>query len=126
DMYDESLNETGMRVGEYYYCVKESLRPCVGDPVLDEMGGARVMLSSFTAPILLDGRLLGIVGSDLSMAFLPPMLAESARGLYEGKGEQALLTPQGRLVAWTGEAGLAGGPADRILDADDLASLARV
>ena len=126
DMHDESLDETGVRVGEYYFCVRDNLRPCVADPALDDLGGTPVMLSSFTAPILLDGRFLGIVGSDLSMAFLQSMLEESSAGLYDGKGEQALITGQGRLVAWTGEGGQPGGPAAQILDDDDLASLAKV
>ena len=47
---------TGVREGEYYLCPKERHKPCVIDPAPYEMGGRMVLMSSFNAPILVDGR----------------------------------------------------------------------
>ena len=126
DMHDETLLETGVRAGEYYLCPRDSLRACVIDPAPYELGDETVMLSSFSLPILLNGEFLGIVGADLSLDFLQTMLQESNERLYEGRGEQALISTNGRLVAWTGTGAVMGQPASQILDSTDQASLQRL
>lgn len=126
DIQDETLTETGVRVGEYYFCPRDTLRPCVIDPAPYDLGGSSVMLSSFTAPIMLNGEFIGMAGSDLSLAFLQSMLEESASRLYGGLGTQALISPNDRLVAWTGQGAAPGDRADQVLDAAELANLARV
>ena len=126
DMHDETLLETGVRAGEYYLCPRDSLRACVIDPAPYELGDETVMLSSFSLPILLNGEFLGIVGADLSLDFLQSMLQESNERLYEGRGEQALISTNGRLVAWTGTGAVMGQPASQILDSADQTSLQRL
>lgn len=126
EMHDETLLETGVRAGEYYLCPRDSLRACVIDPAPYELGDETVMLSSFSLPILLNGEFLGIVGADLSLDFLQSMLQESNERLYEGRGEQALISTNGRLVAWTGTGAVMGQPASQILDSADQASLQRL
>ena len=126
EMHDETLLETGVRAGEYYLCPRDSLRACVIDPAPYELGDETVMLSSFSLPILLNGEFLGIVGADLSLDFLQSMLQESNERLYEGRGEQALISTNGRLVAWTGTGAVMGQPASQILDSADQTSLQRL
>ena len=84
------------------------------------------MLSSFTAPIILDGEFMGIVGSDLTVGFLQTMLEQSNSRLYDGQGVQGLISSNGRLVAWTGEGAVLGEPAGQVLDAGELANLQRL
>ncbi|MFA5678585.1 MAG: methyl-accepting chemotaxis protein [Pseudomonas sp.] len=125
-MGDETLLDTGVRAGEYYFCPRDTQRPCVIDPAPYELGDDTVMLSSFTAPVMLDGEFLGIVGSDLTVVFLQTMLEESNNRLYDGQGVQALVSTNGRLVAWTGEGALPGEPASKVLDAAELDHLKRM
>jgi len=124
DLTDETMLETGVRVGEYYFCPRDTQRACVIDPAPYELGDSWVMLSSFTAPIMLNGQFMGIAGADLSLQFLQSMLEESDSRLYEGRGTQALISPNGRLVAWTGEGAAPGDPAERVIDKQGLADLA--
>ncbi len=126
DMEDETLLETGVRAGEYYLCPKESLRPCVTDPAPYEVGDKTILLSSFTVPIISEGNFVGVAGADLSMDFLQGMLHESDNELYAGQGQQALISERGRLVAYTGSDAKPGDRADSVLDANDLANLARL
>src|SRR5690606_2617733 len=63
------------------------------------------------------------VGSDLSVDFLQSMLERSNGNLFDGRGEQALISGNGRLVAWTGEGAAAGESASAILDSVDQANL---
>jgi methyl-accepting chemotaxis protein len=120
----ETVTATGVREGEYYLCPRETLKPCVSDPAPYDLGGTQVMLSSFTVPIMSEGEFRGIVGADLSLDFIQQALKQSNAGLFDGSGEQALVTSNGRLVAFTGEGARPGDPADRVLDAGELAQLA--
>lgn len=123
ELNDETLLDTGIRAGEYYLCPRETGRACVVDPAPYQLGDKQVMLASFSAPILLNGEFLGIVGSDLSVDFLQSMLERSNGNLFDGQGEQALISGNGRLVAWTGEGAAAGESAAGILDSVDQANL---
>ncbi len=123
ELNDETLLDTGIRAGEYYLCPRETGRACVVDPAPYQLGDKQVMLASFSAPILLNGEFLGIVGSDLSVDFLQSMLERSNGNLFDGRGEQALISGNGRLVAWTGEGAAAGESAAGILDSVDQANL---
>jgi len=124
DMESTTLLDSGVRTGEYYLCTRETLKPCVIDPASYEMGGKQVLLSSFTVPIIVDGEFKGAAGADLAMDFLQNMLTESDSELYDGQGEQALVSDKGRLVAYTGTDARPGDRADTVLDQHELANMA--
>ncbi|MEH6498372.1 MAG: methyl-accepting chemotaxis protein [Pseudoalteromonas distincta] len=126
DLESEDLSDTGVRLGEYYLCPRETLAPCVSDPAPYELGSAQVMLSSFTVPILSEGEFKGVVGADLSLDFIQEMLLQSNASLFGGAGTQALISGNNRIVAYTGDDAVAGDPADRILDANEMANIARL
>lgn len=54
DLESETISETGVRMGEYYLCPRDTLAPCVSDPAPYELGDTEVMLSAFTVPIISD------------------------------------------------------------------------
>ncbi len=126
DLESEDLSDTGVRLGEYYLCPRETLAPCVSDPAPYELGSAQVMLSSFTVPILSEGEFKGVVGADLSLDFIQEMLLQSNASLFGGAGTQALISGNNRIVAYTGDDAVAGDPADRILGANEMANIARL
>ncbi|GMQ53148.1 methyl-accepting chemotaxis protein [Halopseudomonas aestusnigri] len=126
DMENETILENGVRAGEYYLCPRETLKPCVIDPAPYEVGGKTVLLASFTVPIVSDGEFMGIAGADLSMEFLQQMLHESNQDLYDGQGEQALVSASGRLVAFTGEGAKPGDHASLVLDQMEMDAIAAV
>jgi methyl-accepting chemotaxis protein len=126
DIEDHTLSDTGVRLGEYYLCPKETRRACVIDPVSYPLGDKMVMLSSFAVPILVEGDFMGAVGVDLSLDFIQGALARSNADLYRGAGRQVLISAEGRLVAFTGDAqatARAGDAADRLLTPAQLESV---
>ncbi|MEJ6656209.1 MAG: methyl-accepting chemotaxis protein, partial [Pseudomonas sp.] len=54
------------------------------------------------------------------------MLEQSSSRLYDGVGDQALVSTNDRLVAWTGDGSAAGQPAEQVLDAAEMANLKRL
>ncbi|MEE9102383.1 methyl-accepting chemotaxis protein [Pseudomonas nitroreducens] len=122
----QKMQSTGVREGEYYLCPKEKRQPCIVDPAPYEMGGKMVLMSSFNAPILVNGQFKGSVGVDLSLDFIQTLLKNADGQLYNGAGEMALISGNGRLVAYTKDAGKLGEPATTVLDADTLANLSKL
>ena len=123
DVADQKMLSTGVRASEYYLCSKENQKPCAIDPAPYKGGDVMVMLASFIEPIMVDGKFQGIVGADLSVNFIQDMLTSADQKLYNGAGELALISSNGRLVAYTKDASKLGEKASDLLDASELANL---
>ncbi|MDR6576943.1 methyl-accepting chemotaxis protein [Pseudomonas extremaustralis] len=123
DVADQKMLSTGVRASEYYLCSKESKKPCAIDPAPYKVGNAMVMLASFIEPIMIDGAFQGIVGADLSVNFIQDMLTSADQKLYNGAGELALISSNGRLVASTKAPSKLGEKASDLLDGNELANL---
>jgi len=123
DVADQKILSTGVRASEYYLCSKESQKPCAIDPAPYKVGNAMVMLASFIEPIMIDGTFQGIVGADLSVNFIQEMLTKADQSLYNGAGELALISSNGRLVAYTKDASKLGEKASDLLDGNEIANL---
>lgn len=123
---DQTLLSTGVRSSEYYFCSKETKKPCVIDPAPYPLGGKVVMLSSFITPIMINGTFQGIVGADLSVNFIQDMLTAADKKLYDGAGEMALIATNGGLVAYTKDPTKLGQKATTILDANEVDNLSKI
>ncbi len=98
----QSRLATGVREGEYYLCAKETKKDCVIDPAAyDLTDGSRVLLTSFTVPILVNGKFEGVAGVDYALSFIQNLLETSNHSLYSGAGSMSLLSGNGRYVAST-------------------------
>ena len=126
DVADQKILSTGVRASEYYLCSRESKKACAIDPAPYKVGNAMVMLASFIEPILIDGTFQGIVGADLSVNFIQDMLTSADQKLYDGAGELALISSNGRLVAYTKDASKLGEKASDLLDGNELANLGQL
>ncbi|SIR96758.1 methyl-accepting chemotaxis protein [Aquipseudomonas alcaligenes] len=122
-MESEKILPTGVREGEYYLCPKATKQPCVIDPASYDFGGKQVLVSSFNAPIIVDGQFKGVSGNDLALDFIQGLLNTANATLYEGAGELALIASNGTLIAATENAKLVGQPATQVLDAELLERL---
>lgn len=116
DMENEKLLPTGVRAGEYYLCPRETKGICIIDPAPYEMGGKMVLMASFNVPILVNGQFRGVVGADLAVDFIQELLKQANSELYDGAGEMALISSNGRLVAYTKDASKLGEPSAQSLN----------
>ncbi|WP_313652294.1 methyl-accepting chemotaxis protein, partial [Pseudomonas soli] len=123
DVDDRTVLATGVRASEYYLCPKESKKACVIDPAPYKVGDKMVMLASFVEPIMVDGQFQGMAGADLSVNFIQDLLNAADRQLYDGAGELALVSSNGRLVAYTRDPAKFGEKASDVLDSDESSTL---
>ncbi len=101
DMESEALLASGVREGEYYLCPRETLAACIIDPAAYDFGGETQLVTSFNAPILVDGEFRGIAGVDLALNFIQTLLSDANQALYSGAGRMTLVAGRGGLVADT-------------------------
>jgi len=92
---DTTVDDNGVRAGEYYLCSKDSGSSCVIDPYLYPIDGEQVLLTSLVAPVMANGRFIGISGIDISAAFLQSVITDVAAALYQGAGQTLLVSPRG-------------------------------
>ncbi|KPQ25994.1 MAG: methyl-accepting chemotaxis protein [Halomonas sp. HL-48] len=125
DMENQERDADGIRRGEYYLCPKETKRTCVVDPHLYDYNGETLLVTSFNAPILVDGEFRGSAGVDLSVEFIQGRLEEANQSLYDGAGEIALIASHGALAAHTSAPDLLGKHAENELNEDIQAGIAQ-
>ena len=123
DVDDRTLLPTGVRTSEYYLCSKETGKACAIDPAPYQVGNKTVMLASFVEPIMVNGQFQGIAAADLSLNFIQDMLKAADAQLYDGAGEMALLSNNGRVVAYTKDASTFGKKASDVLQPNEVAVL---
>ena len=124
-MESETLQDSGIREGEYYLCPRETHKPCVIDPAPYDYNGKTLMVTSFNVPVMVDGEFRGSAGVDLSVDFIQGLLREANGSLYDGAGEMALIAPRGGITASTGHAEAAGKQADAVFDETVVSQLQR-
>lgn len=123
-MESDTRLASGVREGEYYLCPRETLAPCVIDPAAYDYDGETQLVTSFNAPILVNGEFRGVAGVDLSLNFIQTLLSDANAALYDGAGRMALVAGRGGLVADThGEEAL-GLPANNALSDTALDGIA--
>lgn len=122
-MEGQERKPTGVRVGEFYLCPKETGKPCVVDPTSYDYGGKQVLVASFNVPIMVGGQFRGVVGNDLSLDFIQQLLLREKKDLYSGGGELSLISANGNLIAATKDAGLITQPAEKAVDAELVGQL---
>lgn len=105
---DVTPDENGVRAGEYYLCSKDRKSSCVIDPYLYPIDGEQVLLTSLVAPVMRDGRFIGISGIDISAAFLQSVIKDVAAELYKGMGQTLLISPRGVIVGHSQQPELIG------------------
>ncbi len=125
DLESTVLGPTGLRTGEYYLRPKETLHECMIDPYPYEVQGKTVWMTSAVAPILVNGRFVGIAGADLPLAALGGNVERVAK---HSNAIGLVTSPRGILAATYGVEASAGNHIKVVHGEDweeDLAAVAK-
>ncbi|MFQ2275702.1 methyl-accepting chemotaxis protein [Aeromonas hydrophila] len=109
--YDTSVNEFGIRNSEWYLCGRDTLRPCLMEPYLYEIGpGNKMLMTSLTVPVLKAGKFAGITGVDMNLPIFQQLAENLGKSLYDNQAEVTLVSKMGLIVGSNRHADKLGRP----------------
>jgi len=94
----------------WYTCPIDTSKACIAEPYSWEAGGRTIVATSITLPIMVNGQVKGVTGTDLELNSFSQLVKKADQSLYNGQG-QVLLLSHGGLVA---------------ADSDDQQTLAKI
>src|SRR5690606_1963949 len=86
---DATPGNNGAPYNAWYTCPRESAQPCVLEPYYDQVGEERMLMTSIAYPLQLDGKVIGVMGVDISLASLQQISEEANRELYRATAMSA-------------------------------------
>jgi len=102
DFEDASLDEMGVRKGEYYLLPKQTKKECVIEPYLYSVSGVKTLMTSLVVPLIQGDRFLGIAGIDIPLDFLQSMVEKEAtdkKTFFDGTAQMFIVSNRGRIAA---------------------------
>nr|WP_191486837.1 methyl-accepting chemotaxis protein [Pseudomonas sp. FEN] len=87
----------------WYTCPQTQKRICVVEPYTVEVEGQKVLMSSISIPLIVNGKTLGVVGMDISLDTLQKLAANLGQDLYQGNSEVTILSSSGQVAGRSGD-----------------------
>jgi len=107
---DTTPAASGAPYNAWYTCPRETRQPCVLDPYLDEVNGQKILMTSIAFPLELEGKVIGVLGVDISLAKLQEISLAANKELYDGQGHVSIISPASLLAGHSREDELLGQP----------------
>ena len=99
EKYAVSLNEFGIREAEWYLCARDTKKPCTMEPYMYEIEkGYQELMTSLTAPILINNEFRGVVGVDVNLPKFQDLADKLSKSLFDGAAKVTLLSEKGLIV----------------------------
>ncbi|MHC1790483.1 methyl-accepting chemotaxis protein [Solidesulfovibrio sp.] len=95
----QDRHPNGVRKGGWYLWPRESGKESVLDPFPYIVQGRQEWLTTLSVPVKKDGKFLGVAGTDLRLNFLQELAKKVDTHLYGGKGDVAIISHDGLVVA---------------------------
>nr|WP_181296005.1 methyl-accepting chemotaxis protein [Pseudomonas sp. Q2-TVG4-2] len=105
---DTTPSISGAPYNAWYSCPRDSARVCLLDPYFDEVEGRPLLMTSVAFPLIEDGKVIGVVGVDISLASLQQLSQQAHQELYQGEGQLSVISPAKLLGGHSRDAGLLG------------------
>lgn len=107
---DTTVMSNGAPYNFWYTCPVASGKTCVLDPYVDEVDDVKTLMTSIAVPLVVEGKVVGVVGADISLASLQEISNQANAELYDGHGHISIVSPLGLFAAHSGDASLLGKP----------------
>jgi methyl-accepting chemotaxis protein len=98
--YESSeTHPNGVRKGGWYLGPRETLKESVLDPFPYIVQGKQDWLTTISVPVVVDGKFLGVAGTDLRLNFLQELAKQVSQSFYGGKSDVIIVSYLGLVVA---------------------------
>jgi len=107
--YDSrELHANGVMKGGWYLGPKETGRESVLGPLPYIVQGKNIFLATISVPIKVDGKFVGVSGTDFNLDFVQQLATTVNQSIFGGNNEVVILSDQGLVVAYSGHPEMIG------------------
>ncbi|AKS08312.1 chemotaxis protein [Pseudomonas trivialis] len=103
DLTKTTLNLSGTPYNIWYTCPRDTRSTCLLDPYEDTVGGKPVLMTTISLPLIVDGKVIGIVGVDIALNSLQTLADTAQKELFEGAAQLEVISSTGLIAAHSGE-----------------------
>ena len=103
DLTKTTLNLSGTPYNIWYTCPRDTKNTCLLDPYEDTVAGKPVLMTTISLPLLVDGKVIGVVGVDLALNTLQAATDAAQKELFNGAGILEILSGSGLIAGYSGE-----------------------
>ncbi|NWC95403.1 methyl-accepting chemotaxis protein [Pseudomonas sp. IPO3778] len=103
DLTKTTLNLSGTPYNIWYTCPRDTKNTCLLDPYEDTVAGKPVLMTTISLPLLVDGKVIGVVGIDLALNALQAATDGAQKELFNGAGILEILSGSGLIAGYSGE-----------------------
>ncbi|MBA2922870.1 methyl-accepting chemotaxis protein [Pseudomonas sp. P7] len=96
---DTAPGPSGEPHNAFYTCARNRRTSCVLEPYFDETSGSRKLVTSIAFPLIIEGKVIAVVGLDISLEALQQNSQASALQLFDGNGQIIIVSPRGVVSA---------------------------
>nr|WP_068827867.1 methyl-accepting chemotaxis protein [Pseudomonas sp. BMS12] len=107
---DTTAGPSGSPYNAWYTCPRDTRKACVLDPYFDDVNGKQVLMTSIAFPLEQDGKVIGVMGVDISLESLQQISQKASSELYDGQAQVSIISPAGLLAGYSRDAGMLGKP----------------
>jgi methyl-accepting chemotaxis protein len=121
-MTEESLADTtpgisGAAYNAWYTCPTQKQKVCLLEPYVDETDGVKTLMTSIAFPLEQGGKVIGVLGVDISLTSLQELSSKAHQNLFDGAGHVSIISPTGLLAGHSRDSTLLGGKLDKAFSA---------
>ena len=107
-MVEEDLNKTtltlnGTPYNIWYTCPRDTRNTCLLDPYEDTVAGKKVLMTTIASPLIVEGKLIGVIGVDIALTALQATADAAQKDLFNGAAHLEILSSTGLIAAYSGE-----------------------
>lgn len=99
DFHNTAQNANGERTDDWHLMPYETGKTFVMEPYMYSVRGHDELITTISQPIKLNGKIIGSIGFDLSLAELQGQSEQLAKNLFNGKGNIIISSWKGALLA---------------------------
>ncbi|VVN59047.1 Methyl-accepting chemotaxis protein McpU [Pseudomonas fluorescens] len=103
DLNKTALNLSGTPYNIWYTCPRDTRSTCLLDPYEDTVAGKPVLMTTISLPLIVDGKVIGIVGVDIALTALQATTDAAQKDLFNGAAHLEILSSTGLIAAYSGE-----------------------
>jgi len=112
---DSSIGANGSPYNRWLTCPEQTAKACVVEPYFDEINGQQILMTSIALPIMDNGKIIAVVGLDISLDNLQQLSLSGRQELFDGQGQVSIVSPAGLLAGHSADATQLSKPLEHVL-----------